>query len=110
VSDDPETLRQIEELSHDDRPLLVLDVDDVLLEFVRPFPRFLEERGFHLALDSFRLFGNVTEKAQRPHSWNRHEVTELIDDFLATGRLAGRHGRRTRRPQLSLASVRKSCC
>ena len=34
---DPETLRQIEELSHDDRPLLVLDVDDVLLDFARPF-------------------------------------------------------------------------
>ena len=27
MSIDPETLRQIEELSHDDRPLLVLDVD-----------------------------------------------------------------------------------
>ena len=36
MSDDPETARQIEELSADDRPLLVLDVDDVVLEFIRP--------------------------------------------------------------------------
>jgi len=81
VSDDPETLRQIEELSQDDRPLLVLDVDDVLLEFVRPFPKFLEKRGFHLALDSFRLFGNVTEKAGG-RTLEPQEVTVLVDDFF----------------------------
>ncbi|GLS38789.1 hypothetical protein GCM10010869_43860 [Mesorhizobium tianshanense] len=34
MSDDPETARQIEELAADDRPLLVLDVDDVVLEFI----------------------------------------------------------------------------
>lgn len=45
MSDDPETARQIEELASDDRPLLVLDVDDVVLEFIRPFPQFLERRG-----------------------------------------------------------------
>ncbi len=81
MSDDPETLRQIEELSHDNRPLLVLDVDDVLLEFVRPFPRFLEKRGYHLALESFRLFGNVTEKSSG-RTLEPDEVTILIDDFF----------------------------
>ncbi|MBN9252318.1 MAG: hypothetical protein J0I86_17370 [Mesorhizobium sp.] len=30
MSDDPETARQIEELASDDRPLLILDVDDVV--------------------------------------------------------------------------------
>ena len=59
MSIDPETLRQIEELSHDDRPLLVLDVDDVILEFIRPFPRYLEQQGYRLQLGSFRLQGNV---------------------------------------------------
>lgn len=59
MSIDPETLRQIEELSRDDRPLLVLDVDDVILEFIRPFPKYLEQQGFRLELGSFRLQGNV---------------------------------------------------
>ncbi len=39
MSDDPETARQIAELSRDTRPLLVLDVDEVLLEFVTPVHR-----------------------------------------------------------------------
>ncbi len=45
-----ETARQIEELAADDRPLLVLDVDDVVLEFIRPFPHFLKSRGYGLTL------------------------------------------------------------
>ena len=63
LSDDPETARQIAELSRDTRPLLVLDVDDVLLEFVRPFTRFLDAQGLALGLTSFRLHGNITDKA-----------------------------------------------
>ncbi|TIX09093.1 MAG: hypothetical protein E5V46_23830, partial [Mesorhizobium sp.] len=63
MSDDPETARQIEELAADDRPLLVLDVDDVVLEFIRPFPHFLKSRGFALTLASFRLTGNIAETA-----------------------------------------------
>lgn len=59
MSDDPETARQIAELSLDTRPLLVLDVDDVLLEFARPFMRFLDDQGYALGMDSFRLNGNV---------------------------------------------------
>jgi hypothetical protein len=66
MSDDPETARQIEELAADDRPLLVLDVDDVVLEFIRPFPRFLEERGLGLTLNSFQ----------------QTEVTTLLDEFF----------------------------
>lgn len=81
MSDDPETLRQIEELSHDNRPLLVLDVDDVLLEFVRPLPAYLEKRGYQLSLGSFRLFGNVTERATG-RTIDQHEVTELLDAFF----------------------------
>lgn len=61
MSDDPETARQIAELARDTRPLLVLDVDDVILEFIRPFPKFLQSQGYSLRLDSFRLTGNVTE-------------------------------------------------
>jgi len=81
MSDDPETLRQIEELSHDSRPLLVLDVDDVLLEFVRPLPRFLEKRGYRLTLESFRLFGNITH-VESGRTIEPEEATGLIDDFF----------------------------
>lgn len=81
MSDDPETARQIEELSLDDRPLLVLDVDDVLLEFIRPFPRFLDERGFSLTMASFRLTGNVAERASG-RLVDQAEVWSLLDEFF----------------------------
>lgn len=79
---DPETLRQIEELSQDDRPLLVLDVDDVLLDFARPFPRYLESRGFQLRLDSFRLTGNVFETGSEI-ALDRDRTMGLLDDFFS---------------------------
>ena len=81
MSDDPETLRQIEELSTDDRPLLVLDVDDVVLEFIRPFPHFLKSRGYGLTLASFRLTGNIAETASG-RLIEQPEVTTLLGDFF----------------------------
>jgi len=81
MSIDPETERQIEELSHDPRPLLVLDVDDVVLHFVRPFPRFLEARGFELTLGTFKLLGNIRERTTgRPIE--REEIAALVDEFF----------------------------
>lgn len=81
MSIDPETLRQIEELSHDPRPLLVLDVDDVLLHFVRPFPRFLRKAGYDLRLDSFQLAGNISEAASG-RVIERDEVSALVGAFF----------------------------
>ena len=81
MSDDPETLRQIEELAADDRPLLVLDVDDVVLEFIRPLPRFLEQRGLVLTMASFRLTGNIAEKASG-RLIDQAEVTALLDELF----------------------------
>jgi hypothetical protein len=81
MSDDPETARQIEELADDDRPLLVLDVDDVVLEFIRPFPNFLKSRGFGLTLASFRLTGNIAETASG-RLIEQPEVTALLGEFF----------------------------
>lgn len=81
MSDDPETARQIEELMADDRPLLVLDVDDVLLEFIRPFPNFLRARGYDLTLASFQLTGNIAETASG-RLIEQPEVTALLGDFF----------------------------
>ena len=39
--------------------LLVLDVDEVVLEFISPFCRLLEEHDAELQVTSFRLTGNV---------------------------------------------------
>lgn len=75
---DPETLRQIEELSHDPRPLLVLDVDDVILEFIRPFPKYLEQQGYRLDLGTFRLHGNVFH-----HETGVAAEREIVRDLLA---------------------------
>ncbi|MEI9427537.1 hypothetical protein [Mesorhizobium sp. Cs1299R1N3] len=81
MSDDPETARQIEELAADDRPLLVLDVDDVVLEFIRPFPHFLKARGYGLTLASFRLTGNIAETASG-RLIEQPEVMALLGDFF----------------------------
>src|SRR3954468_17635199 len=83
MSDDPETARQIEELAAGGRPLLVLDVDGVVLEFIRPFPHFLKSRGFGLTLASFRLTGNIAETASG-RLIEQPEVTALLGDFFDT--------------------------
>lgn len=81
MSDDPETARQIAELADDDRPLLVLDVDEVLLEFVRPFTGFLNARKLDLRTTSFRLHGNVVELESGTALANER-VTELLAEFF----------------------------
>jgi hypothetical protein len=82
MSDDPETARQIAELARDTRPLLVLDVDEVVLEFVRPFLNFLETHGLEHRLTSFRLHGNILDRASGA-AIEDGRVSQLIDDFFA---------------------------
>jgi hypothetical protein len=81
MSDDPETLRQIEELAADDRPLLILDVDDVILDFIKPFPRYLQSKGFDLRLDTFALHGNIFHVENGNVAEIEH-VKVLIDEFF----------------------------
>lgn len=81
MSDDPETLRQIEELAADDRPLLILDVDDVILDFIKPFPKYLQAKGFELRLDSYRLNGNIFHLDTGSAAEAAH-VKSLIDEFF----------------------------
>jgi hypothetical protein len=81
MSEDPETARQIAELSRDTRPLLVLDVDEVLLEFVRPFIGFLGSRQLRFDTQSFRLHGNISEAATGAPV--EHDgVSALLDEFF----------------------------
>jgi len=82
VSEDPETVRQIAELSRDTRPLVVLDVDEVLLEFIRPFIGFLGSNGLKFDTTSFRLHGNISEAGSGAVVDNER-VSGLIDGFFA---------------------------
>lgn len=82
MSDDPETARQIAELARDTRPLLVLDVDEVVLEFVRPFTAFLGAEGYDLRTDTFRLHGNVVTP-ETGEVASRETVSALLDGFFA---------------------------
>ncbi len=81
MSDDPETARQIAELAKDTRPLLVLDVDEVVLEFVGPFIAFLSDAGYELKVDSFRLHGNVVS-ANTGEVTERETVSALLNGFF----------------------------
>jgi hypothetical protein len=81
MSDDPETVRQIAELARDTRPLLVLDVDEVLLEFVTPFIGFLGSRALKFDTQSFRLHGNISEAATGAPVDNQG-VSALLDEFF----------------------------
>jgi hypothetical protein len=82
MSDDPETARQIAELARGTQPLVVLDVDEVLLEFIRPFVGFLGSNGLKFDTASFRLNGNISEAATG-NVIDNDRVTALIDDFFA---------------------------
>lgn len=81
MSDDPETVRQIAALSRDTRPLLVLDVDEVVLEFITPFVRYLDHRGYTFLSESFRLHGNVVAKESGAPA-PAETVSGLLDDFF----------------------------
>ncbi|MEM9732641.1 MAG: hypothetical protein AAF903_04025 [Pseudomonadota bacterium] len=44
------------------RPLLICDVDEVVMHLVDPFVQVLQERGFELKNHSFKLTGNVYDR------------------------------------------------
>ncbi|OJG00241.1 hypothetical protein [Pararhizobium antarcticum] len=46
-----------------DRPLIICDIDEVVLEFLTPFRNFLRSSGHDLLARSFRLHGNIVLSA-----------------------------------------------
>lgn len=81
MSDDPETARLIAELARDSRPLLVLDVDEVLLEFMSPFMGFLDAQGLRFLAKSFMLTGNIVER-QTNRPLDQDAVSSLLGSFF----------------------------
>ncbi|MEM7301214.1 MAG: hypothetical protein AAF468_09035 [Pseudomonadota bacterium] len=74
---DPETLKQLETLPAFDRPLLICDVDEVMLHLVDPFAKIMEERGFELKFHGFKLNGNVFHK-ETGREAERSEVRDAL--------------------------------
>lgn len=71
-----------EDITLGDRPLLVCDVDDVVVEFFGPFRAYLAARGLALDLKSFRLHGNIRGIAD-DLPIDDTEIPRLIDGFFA---------------------------
>lgn len=64
-----------------DRPLVVCDVDDVVLQFIVPFQSYLDSLGHRLVPRSFRLHGNIVSQATDAPLPDR-EVSDLIEAFF----------------------------
>lgn len=64
------------------RPLLLVDADEVLLEFVKGLERHLEDEGYRLDLVTFSLFGNI-KHADTGHAASREEVGGLLKSLFA---------------------------
>lgn len=74
-------LTDLEHIRLADRPLIVCDVDDVVLQFATPFQAFLEARGHRLLPRSFKLTGNIIN-ASDESIIEAPAVKALIDDFF----------------------------
>lgn len=75
------TKRQLETLTFTGRPLVICDVDEVIVHFTRDFEGFLGERGLWLDTSSFALNGNVRE-VLTGNSAAEEVVARLIGDFF----------------------------
>jgi hypothetical protein len=74
----PSVRRQIDDLVLErDRPLVICDVDEVVVHFIRSLERHLEDNGCWLDAASYALNGNVRER----HS-NEPVSTKRLGDLL----------------------------
>lgn len=66
-----------------DRPLVIVDVDEVLGLFMRGFGAFVAERGYELRLERFALFQNIFRPGAEEHL-DLVKGRELFNDFFRT--------------------------
>lgn len=67
-----------------ERPLLLVDVDEVLGLFMQGFGRFLEGRGLEFRVDRFALFQNIYRPGEAEHL-PIDEGRSHFDDFFRLG-------------------------
>jgi FMN phosphatase YigB (HAD superfamily) len=63
------------------RPLIICDVDDVVVHFLRGFDAWLAERDHVLEANSFALGGNVLHRKTRVEMPS-DQVSQLVDDYF----------------------------
>ncbi len=66
------------------RPLLIVDVDEVLAHFMSGFERFVGRHGFEMRVDRFALFQNVYRPGDDRHI-DMETGKSLFDDFFRHG-------------------------
>ena len=64
-----------------DRPLLICDVDEVVVHFTSSFENYIGKRGLYLETSSFALNGNIRRQDSRL-GLTSDETNVLIDDFF----------------------------
>ena len=64
-----------------DRPLLICDVDEVVLHLVDPFEDLLRERGYVLKDHSFQLTGNIFDERTGREA-TQQEVWDSLDQLF----------------------------
>ncbi len=69
---------------HADRPLLIVDVDEVLAHFMVGFETFVGRLGYEMRIDKFALFQNVY-RAGSDACVDMATGKQLFDDFFRDG-------------------------
>lgn len=67
-----------------ERPLLIVDVDEVLAHFMQGFERFVGRHGYEMRIDKFALFQNVYH-AGTGAELDMATGKQLFDDFFLLG-------------------------
>jgi hypothetical protein len=80
---DDEARTQLEALENGTRPLVVSDIDEVILNFVQPFKDYLDHHGFVLRTETYKLTGNVFAKGSDVPTQGE-EVFRLLSHFFVT--------------------------
>ena len=78
---DREVLNQIGNLKiNRNKPLLISDADEVILNFVQAFETYLNSIGLYYDLSSYALFGNI-KKIKENIAIENDQITKHITDF-----------------------------
>jgi hypothetical protein len=78
---DDETLGLIAALETGTRPLIVCDVDEVILHFVTPFMAYVRSRGHVFHTRSYQLTGNIVNEATGLPA-SQAEVWSMLGSFF----------------------------
>ena len=77
---DPHALAQIAELPRANRPLIICDVDEVVLHFIPHLEIFMGEQGYRFTDQRYRLTGNIVANDGKPAS--KDAVRALLTGFF----------------------------